>query len=628
MKIKTVTLNNFRGFPGPVPQEFAFDGKNLLVYGENGAGKSSLFHALKTFFTLKHPSYTGESCNLFSGSAEHWIEVTFDDGASSVRWNGPPTSSDWTTDPRVTEAARVRGCLDYRDLLNTNFRHGDNEINLFDIAVSSLLADFEVSPLIGSVPTTIGKLWAEANEAKNNFLDIEPLRYRKREFSLVRETCDVFNDRFELARRVLKPEIDRLLRSLNNEGIELDNLIVSSVGYDRAEQDIVGMRLEPVISLLGQRISKPQNFLNEARLSALGLAIYLAGRLICAPSGDTYLKLLVLDDVLIGLDLSNRLPLLDLLQEQFSEWQIVLLTHDKTWFDMAEIRLEDTGDWHSIKMFEGASNGSFSVPVVVQENKTARQIALLKADNFLQINANQQGSEYQAAANYARSAFEATLKAFCDKRGVAVQYKLEARHLNSDDFLKAIEAWILEDHKRIFYAAVLERAKLFRRIILNPLSHADAPAVRFEVQGTIEAIKELDSVLWGKPPQDVKLLEDARSLAAKPSPTPIELQHALAKIRAKFAWSQRQFCERHRVEVPYRIAEYNVTELWDIVYSKGAVLFTGAHLGLETQINAERHWLVDEIADNQLQTLTQADIQRLLGLLNPNNDERTLFDTL
>ena len=42
---------NFRAFPGPAPQRIEFGGKNLLVYGENGAGKSSIFHALRAVFS-------------------------------------------------------------------------------------------------------------------------------------------------------------------------------------------------------------------------------------------------------------------------------------------------------------------------------------------------------------------------------------------------------------------------------------------------------------------------------------------------------------------------------------------------------------------------------------------------
>jgi ABC-type uncharacterized transport system fused permease/ATPase subunit len=50
MRIKTLSLTDSRAFPGPAPATFELEGKNLLVYGENGNGKSSLFHALRGFY--------------------------------------------------------------------------------------------------------------------------------------------------------------------------------------------------------------------------------------------------------------------------------------------------------------------------------------------------------------------------------------------------------------------------------------------------------------------------------------------------------------------------------------------------------------------------------------------------
>src|SRR5580692_5392216 len=49
MKLAKITLKDFRGFS----HEDTFDlagGKNLLLYGENGSGKSSLYRALVEFF--------------------------------------------------------------------------------------------------------------------------------------------------------------------------------------------------------------------------------------------------------------------------------------------------------------------------------------------------------------------------------------------------------------------------------------------------------------------------------------------------------------------------------------------------------------------------------------------------
>ena len=88
LRIKRLTLTDFRAFPGPAPAHFDLDGKNLLVYGENGAGKSSVFHALSDFFSLKRSRHLRVYKNAFSGEPETScaVEVEFNDGASSAKW--------------------------------------------------------------------------------------------------------------------------------------------------------------------------------------------------------------------------------------------------------------------------------------------------------------------------------------------------------------------------------------------------------------------------------------------------------------------------------------------------------------------------------------------------------------
>ena len=52
MRLTKIEIKDFRAFPGPGTYAFDLRGKNLLVYGENGSGKSSLFRALVEFFNL------------------------------------------------------------------------------------------------------------------------------------------------------------------------------------------------------------------------------------------------------------------------------------------------------------------------------------------------------------------------------------------------------------------------------------------------------------------------------------------------------------------------------------------------------------------------------------------------
>ncbi|KAA6320014.1 hypothetical protein EZS27_030158 [termite gut metagenome] len=49
-RITAITIKNCRGYFGDY-QSFNFPkGENVLIYGENGSGKSSLYKALNSFF--------------------------------------------------------------------------------------------------------------------------------------------------------------------------------------------------------------------------------------------------------------------------------------------------------------------------------------------------------------------------------------------------------------------------------------------------------------------------------------------------------------------------------------------------------------------------------------------------
>lgn len=85
------------------------------------------------------------------------------------------------------------------------------------------------------------------------------------------------------------------------------------------------------VDFLNIQFPLAHQFLNEAKLSAISLAIYLAALLVNPSSA---LKVLVLDDVLIGLDMSNRLPIIDVLKDQFKDYQIFLMTYDKEWYEI------------------------------------------------------------------------------------------------------------------------------------------------------------------------------------------------------------------------------------------------------------------------------------------------------
>jgi len=54
MRIVKLSVRDFRAFPGTFDLPLK-DGCNLLLHGENGAGKSSLAAALREFLSLERP---------------------------------------------------------------------------------------------------------------------------------------------------------------------------------------------------------------------------------------------------------------------------------------------------------------------------------------------------------------------------------------------------------------------------------------------------------------------------------------------------------------------------------------------------------------------------------------------
>ena len=506
MKINTVALVDFRAFPGPAPITFELDGKNLLVYGENGSGKSSLFKALKGFFAYGSIPRLRDQKNSFSGQSLGYVsvQVVLDSGLAPS-WHmrllpelapypglrgsrqilpGPSLAEDHPSQHRsaagsveVEQAAKFSACLDYRTLLGTNFIHGDDAINLFRPMVADLLAGF----VDLATNKTILDLW---RTAERNL----PSMNTSRNLALSLTACQQFNDAMQRALALLQPEAQAILKHLCPDGLELTGLPFEGVRYNGGKlsrdkayvQTNVGLK----ISYRGLPIERPQHYLNEARQSAIGLALYLGARLACAPQTTQHLKLLVLDDVLVGLDHSNRLPMLNVLVNLFSSWQLVLLTHDRGWFDLARHRLPPD-DWTCYEVYEGDSKASAPMPIVRKTQKRPAPALLQKARALLL-----QGY-VEAAANYVRQACETGLKGACEAKGIKLAFRQDVSDHQTQDLLSGLKGWKGSGTvPKADWDAALNRLQMMKDVVMNPYSHPSAPNIpRQEVVDAADAVE-------------------------------------------------------------------------------------------------------------------------------------------
>ena len=496
LKIKTLKICDFRAFAGPDPVTISLNGKNFLVYGENGAGKSSIFHALNEFFSIELADPTSRKARLeglrnrFSGQppTTEFIEVELDDGKPLARWDQTRHPADIVpaSDHRIVNGAYRKAILDYRGLLDTNYRHGSDEVNLFDLCVRVLLRDYPA--IHNGAQSRLFDLWRQLE----NLLLSKQLRAAN--IADINALAVSFNQALRDALDQLRPKVDALLVDFGWSDVKLTALTTPGLTYNnatsKADRAFQGRKVSPELTFRSLSIPAPQTFLNEARLSALALAIYFAGRQVCAATlqADTP-RLMVLDDVLIGLDQSNRFPVLQVLDTHFSDWQIVVLTHDRVWFEMARFHLTGRKAWETLELFEEIEPTGGSRPILRPQNVDPVSGNILTARMF------HGAHEYVAAAVHARVAFELALKKLCDRKGVAVRFHLDQRRTSSDELLNATEAWLKEPGRAAEKAAVdpaIAGVRMWRKVVLNPFSHSTpVNLTAAEVIGAIEAVDKL-----------------------------------------------------------------------------------------------------------------------------------------
>jgi energy-coupling factor transporter ATP-binding protein EcfA2 len=87
--------------------------------------------------------------------------------------------------------------------------------------------------------------------------------------------------------------------------------------------------VELAVEFYGSRQRPPHGVLSESHLNSLAIALFLA----MAEEFNQQLGFLVLDDVINSFDVEHRGRLAELLADEFSAWQIIVLTHDQQFFE-------------------------------------------------------------------------------------------------------------------------------------------------------------------------------------------------------------------------------------------------------------------------------------------------------
>jgi hypothetical protein len=132
----------------------------------------------------------------------------------------------------------------------------------------------------------------------------------------------------EISERYVDAAIDQTLDNLNVHVTTYYAALVDAPAYGDVKLVRSTARaggIEFSLKWDGQEeVSPPQRIMSASQLNALGLAVFLARLQHEQRDWNTF----VLDDVVSSFDATNRTRLVRLLDSEFSDWQVLLLTHD------------------------------------------------------------------------------------------------------------------------------------------------------------------------------------------------------------------------------------------------------------------------------------------------------------
>lgn len=489
--ISIIEIKHFKGLFGSYKIDLSNSCSNLLLYGENGSGKSSICEALKLFFeaasdsskTFKnneHKFLTGSDIN--SG----YIQISFvkDDGSLDIP---EILSCDNTKRPSKTyikETNKLKAFLGYKDLLETHYVKEDS-INVFSLLVENILFFFPNS-FNGNKP--LGKEWIELS-----VLFKEYLANKKKHKSKFTKALKLFNQGVQYALSETKAKSNELIKKFKYN-LEID-FQFGQVQEDAIGNSLINQEINLKVHYHGvKNLPRHHYFLNEARLTAIGISIFLAS-VLKIPSLDKY-KILVLDDIFVGLDTANRIPLLNIFEEFFSEYQIIMATYDRHWYSVAKKWLSNKNQkWKAYELYSNYENHKYGQPELVESsNPLSKALKHFKTSS----------PDYPAAANYLRKAAENSLKNFLPDYFMKTKEGLNYVNLNNL-INKSIELFRLIEYP----IDDLVKLRQYKDMLMNPMSHynIDYPVYRSDLLGTIEIIKSLKNLPNGTDFEIVKVLD-------------------------------------------------------------------------------------------------------------------------
>lgn len=500
--ISKIIIDGFKAFPNSFTLDLE-DGKNLLIYGENGSGKSSIYYALHSLLqsqckdknnTYFDPNNAESIVNQYTKKQNAKVKIQF--VGSDVTYSISRTGYQESVMQRISPLKDLNGqCvfINHKFLFNVFSFRNSQYIDLFPVFIKDILPftlTQDKSEYISNIYDDVIK-GIKRHGRSNKIEDSYQARIDKfnseTKYVIDQINTNAVKTATIIYNKFFRNSEDRQLKIAlgydnNRDKVPQANksywlrcgyryLYVEKAGARKEKSISSSMEiLQPSITLNIEEmdtnnstyhpIEKPQTYFNEAKLTAIALSIRFALLdTITASNG----RFLALDDMLISLDMSNRSKVVDFLLKISDKYKIYLFTHDRAFFEHCKERISYSNRAKGLSQCEGW----LFKELYNNENPQENPKELDSSSDVARAMKHYKDFDYPASANYLRKAVESLVREVFPPKMERQEDGLKHEKLRnilevSFAFFQKIPGIDLSDMGRLIGNL---------NLLLNPLSH-------------------------------------------------------------------------------------------------------------------------------------------------------------
>lgn len=533
--ITQIEIDGFKAFPTNFTLSLG-TGQNLLLYGENGSGKSSLYYAIHALMQsvlkddkgakyFKPGDVNGADfiannehlINIFrfdeakANTYTPYIRITFDDNKVWRLDNSGLSSENGGDESEIRMLNKDSAFINHSYISRFHAARNSEEIDLWNVfykdilpfhipaGTTQFLADF-YDEIVSDCNAGIG---LKDNSIQNKISTFNG--YLNSSINRINtKVSSIYNDNFK-NEDDKSLEIKLMYYSDDDQENKLKEHFYLYYGNVRNNQiidktDLYSPRIGIEIKENGILIHKPQSHFNEAKLTAIALSVRFAAMTTNAITTGSFLAL---DDMLISLDMSNRMKVIKYLLNKIApKYKLYVFTHDRLLFTSFKKSInsqKQQNGWlcGGIYMHDRDNSTDFKkckpYPVFIEEKNSE-----LKAKEYYIMH------DYPACGQQLRKWCEDILSNLYPD---TLLKKRDPRTGKTDDTSLNDRIVYLNDYckKESIRFDEFNDLKIYKDNLLNTVSHYDvsSPIYGSEILSIMRILSKLDQIKTNKKQIDV-----------------------------------------------------------------------------------------------------------------------------